>query len=92
MSASIHPGITQIIEYDQTANTEYARTLRVYLAKNRNALAAAKELHIHKSTFFYRLGKMTDLFGIDINDGLNLFAYEYSFRVLDYLSRNAPFM
>ena len=92
LSASIHPGITQIIEYDQTANTEYARTLRVYLAKNRNALAAAKELHIHKSTFFYRLGKMTDLFGIDINDGLNLFAYEYSFRVLDYLSRNTPFM
>lgn len=88
--ASIHPGITQIIEYDQDTNTEYAKTLRVYLANNRNALAAAKELHIHKSTFFYRLGKMADLFGIDMNDGLNLFAYEYSFRVLDYLGRNTP--
>ena len=55
------------------------------LQKNRNALAAAGELHIHKSTFFYRLGKMADLFGIDINDGLALFRYEYSFRVLDYL-------
>lgn len=28
---------------------------------------------------------MADLFGIDINDGLALFRYEYSFRVLDYL-------
>lgn len=85
LRASIHPDITRIMEYDRTANTEYTKTLRVYLAKNRNALAAAKELHIHKSTFFYRLGKMADLFGIDINDGLALFTYEYSFRVLDYL-------
>ena len=85
LAASIHPVITQMTEYDRTANTEYARTLRIYLAKNRNALAAAGELHIHKSTFFYRLGKMADLFGIDMNDGLALFSYEYSFRVLDYL-------
>lgn len=88
LSASVHPSISHIMEYDRASNTEYARTLRVYLAQNRNALAAAKELHIHKSTFFYRLGKMTDLFGIDINDGLALFTYEYSFRVLDYLNRN----
>lgn len=88
LSASVHPVITQILEYDRTANTEYARTLRVYLAQNRNALAAAKELHIHKSTFFYRLGKMADLFGIDVNDGLALFTYEYSFRVLDYMGRD----
>lgn len=88
LGASVHPVIVRIMEYDRTANTEYARTLRVYLAKNRNALAAAKELHIHKSTFFYRLGKMADLFGIDVNDGLALFTYEYSFRVLDYLNEN----
>ena len=85
LSASVHPAITRIMEYDRTANTEYARTLRVYLAQNRNALSAARELHIHKSTFFYRLGKMSDLFGIDMNDGLALFTYEYSFLVLDYL-------
>ena len=85
LAASVHPVITQMTAYDRTNNTEYARTLRVYLAKNRNALAAAGELHIHKSTFFYRLGKMADLFGIDMNDGLALFSYEYSFRALDYL-------
>lgn len=85
LAASVHPVITQMTEYDRTANTEYTRTLRIYLVKNRNALAAAGELHIHKSTFFYRLGKMADLFGIDMNDGLALFSYEYSFRVLDYL-------
>lgn len=85
LSISVHPSITRMIEYDRSANTEYARTLRVYLAQNRNALAAARELHIHKSTFFYRLGKMADLFGIDMSDGLALFTYEYSFRVLDYL-------
>ena len=87
LRASVHPAITQILEYDRASNTEYARTLRIYLARNRNALSAAGELHIHKSTFFYRLGKMADLFGIDVNDGLALFTYEYSFRVLDYLGQ-----
>lgn len=85
LRASIHPCILQILEYDRTANTEYAQTLRIYLSQNRNALASAKQLHIHKSTFFYRLGKMADLFGIDINDSLALFTYEYSFRAFDYL-------
>ena len=29
LAASVHPVITQMTEYDRTANTEYARTLRV---------------------------------------------------------------
>lgn len=85
MKASIHPDILRIREYDRKNHTDYLHTLRAYLLHNRNAVAASGELHIHKSTFFYRLSKISDLFGFDINDGLTLFAYEYSFRAMDYL-------
>lgn len=85
LKASIHPDLLQIQDYDKKNKTEYMKTLRTYLLLNRNALAASQALHIHKSTFFYRLGKMSDLFGLDVNNGLQLFAYEYSFRVIDYL-------
>nr|WP_305182403.1 helix-turn-helix domain-containing protein [uncultured Schaedlerella sp.] len=85
LAASVHPNLLRLLEYDQASGTEYARTLRLYLSNNRNAAAAAAELHIHRSTFFYRLGKMEELFGIQINSGKDLFAYECSFRILDYL-------
>lgn len=84
LKASIHPNILQIQSYDLENHTEYLRTLRTYLSHNRNAVSAAQELHIHKSTFFYRLSKISDLFHLDVSDGLTLFAYEYSFQVLDY--------
>ena len=85
LAASVHPDLLRILEFDQASGTEYTRTLQCYLTNNRNAAAAAAELHIHRSTFFYRLGKMEELFDIRINSGKELFAYEYSFRVLDYL-------
>jgi len=86
LKASIHPDITSIIAYDQKYDTRYVNTLQTYLAHNRNAAAAAEALHIHKSTFFYRIGKMNELFGLDINDCNKMFAYEYSLRLLEYLS------
>ena len=49
------------------------------------------QLHIHKSTFFYRMNKIADLLEADIYDGRRLFAYEFSFYLVDYLKRwNTP--
>ncbi len=83
LEASVHPDIRQMSEYDDTHHTHYTHTLRTFLDENRNAVSAAQKLHIHKSTFFYRIGKMEDLFHLDLNDSRKLFAYEYSFRLLD---------
>lgn len=85
LRTSIHPDITAILEYDNQNHTEYINTLQAYLYCNRNAVVAAKRLHIHKSTFFYRLSKISDLFGFDMNDGKLLFAYDYSFRLIHFL-------
>lgn len=86
LKASIHPDILQMQKYDSENKTEYTKTLRTYLLHNRNAVSAAQALHIHKSTFFYRLSKISDLFGLDVSDELLLFSYEYSFRVITYLN------
>ncbi len=85
LKASVHPDILHILDYDQQNNTEYATTLHTYLTYNQNATLTAAKLHIHKSTFFYRLGKMQDLFNLNLNDTSLLFAYDYSFRVLQFL-------
>lgn len=87
LKSTIHPDIYKIIHHDQTQNTDYANTLKAYLMNGRNAVRASKELHIHKSTFFYRLNKMEELFDLDITEEEAMVAYEYSFILLDYLEK-----
>lgn len=88
VSASVHPHIKSMLEYDKRNNTEYAITLKMFILKNRNSNEAARALHIHKSTFFYRLTKINELFDININNSSDMFAYQYSFEVLKYLNDN----
>ena len=88
IKAAIHPDILRVSRYDREGGTEYAKTLMLYLKKSRSAPATAQALHLHKSTLFYRFNKMKELFGIDLTDESKLFAYEFSFRALEYLMGN----
>ncbi|WP_120003426.1 PucR family transcriptional regulator [Nesterenkonia muleiensis] len=48
---------------------ELIRTLRVYLDHGGNGPASAEALHIHRTTLYYRLGRISDLAGLDLSDG-----------------------
>lgn len=80
----IHPDLLFLQSYDQENNTEYMKTLKAYFLNNRNALNTSNYLHIHKSTFFYRIGKIMDLTEFDPSNAQILFSYEFSFRILDH--------
>lgn len=85
LKTTIHPHVRHLIAYDRTHHTEYATTLFTYITNNRNAMDTANALHIHKSTFFYRLNKMTELFELDLSQDKLMFAYEYSFLLIQFL-------
>ena len=87
LKSTIHPDIYKIIRHDQEQNTDYANTLRSYLMNGWNAVRTANELHIHKSTFFYRLNKMEELFDLDITQEETMVEYEYSFILIEYLRK-----
>lgn len=91
LKSCIHPDIIFLINYDKINNTNYSHTLKCYLENGRNALRTANHLHIHKSTFFYRLGKISELLGSQIENSKELFAYEFSFAVIDYIKDSKPF-
>ena len=48
---------------------ELTRTLRSYLNHAGNGPAASAELHIHRTTLYYRLGRIRELTGLDLDDG-----------------------
>lgn len=55
-------------EYDKENNTELYHTLFVYLKLERNVLQTSKELYIHRSTLTYRIERIRNLTGVDLND------------------------
>lgn len=61
-----------IEQYDAENQTDYATTLRYYLLFNKDAAAVTEKLHIHKNTLLYRINRIRELFGIDLNDCLQL--------------------
>ncbi len=87
LEAGIHHHIFWLQSYDEQYHTDFIHTLRTYLDCDRSAAKAAETLHLHRSTFFYRIKRLEELLGIDINDSKLLFLYELSFKIWDYLCK-----
>lgn len=63
------PAIDIIQEYDTSYNTNLLETLEKYLYYPENPVAASESLHIHRNTLLYRIKKIKDLTGIDLQNG-----------------------
>jgi sugar diacid utilization regulator len=57
-----------LIDYDARRNAELVRTLTQYLEHGGNYDATAAELSVHKSTLKYRLQRIRELTGVELND------------------------
>ncbi|MGO4806835.1 PucR family transcriptional regulator [Arthrobacter sp. 2MCAF15] len=55
-------------KYDVEHNTELISTLRSWLDHFGDVSAAAEAIHVHKNTFRYRLGRLAEIGGIDMQD------------------------
>ena len=64
----IHPEVTRLAEYDAVHHTEFARTLEVWLAKERSQAKTAAALHLHRNTLTYRLQRIRELLECDLED------------------------
>ncbi len=59
--------LAKLIEYDSLHNTGLLDTLQVYFELDCNVVQAAKALHIHRNTMLYRIERMNDILGYDVN-------------------------
>lgn len=87
LEAGIHHHLFRLQDHDERYHTEFVHTLRTFLECDRNAAKAAEHLHLHRSTFFYRMKKMEELLDISLSDSKLLLLYELSFKIWDYLSK-----
>ncbi|MBE3581891.1 MAG: helix-turn-helix domain-containing protein [Thermoanaerobacteraceae bacterium] len=81
-----HPALRVLREYDRDNNTDLYSTLRAYLECNLNPCAAAKALFIHRNSLIYRIKRIQQLIGLDLNDPKVVRSLMDSFRIDTFLN------
>ena len=60
--------LLRVRAHDAQCGTEYETTLRALLENDLGKSRACEQLHIHRTTLDYRLGRIRDEFAINLND------------------------
>lgn len=63
-----HPGLNRLAEYDKKHNTDFYETLKRFLFNERNQLMTAKEFNIHRNSLVYRIQKIEEIIGEDLDN------------------------
>lgn len=74
-----------LLNLDKHTN-ELLRTLNVYMATNRSAKKAAKQLYIHLNTLYQRLEKIEKLLGVQFQAATSLLEIELALYILNISS------
>ena len=53
---------------DRRGDTEYLKTLDVYLENNCNVTKTAQDLHLHRNTMMYRIERIQEILQMDIKN------------------------
>lgn len=80
----IHPAIRVLERYDCENNTEYLKTLGTYVTSMCNPARTLEKLHIHRNTLLYRVSKILDLTGLDLNNMKQCALLLNNFYLMDY--------
>ncbi|POX41105.1 DNA-binding protein [Streptomyces sp. Ru73] len=68
LSPSATDAVRELLAYDAEHGTDLPRTVAVHLAFFGDAAATARHLGIHPNTLRYRLRRVRELFGLDLED------------------------
>lgn len=68
--------------YDRNNNTDYCQTLKTYFEHGCSATDAAAALYVHRNTLTKRLARITEICGLDPNDGKALMHFYMSSYLL----------
>ncbi|MCR5272349.1 MAG: PucR family transcriptional regulator ligand-binding domain-containing protein [Lachnospiraceae bacterium] len=71
-----------ILDYDKEHDSNYEETLYNYLRFDGSVLAVGKEMYIHRNTITYRMNKIKELLGCNLENAEERLPYEIACRIL----------
>jgi len=80
VDAFVHKWLGALVSYDERRSTDLVQTLCQYLAHGGGYEATSRALSVHRSTLKYRLQRIRELTGLDLNDPETHFNLELATR------------
>lgn len=77
------PEILRLREYDATHTAELSWTLKIYLEQDRNLARTAEILQIHRSTLLYRIGRIKEMTGLELEEPREKFRLLLSYYLIE---------
>ncbi|WP_371403787.1 helix-turn-helix domain-containing protein [Kribbella sp. NBC_00662] len=74
--------IARLVAYDRRHNTDLVETLRAWLDAFGDVAAAAAAVYVHPNTFRYRLRRLAEVGGLDLDDPDSRFAAMLQLRLV----------
>lgn len=75
--------LLKLYDYDQENETSYYNTLKTYVRLQYNAVASAKALYIHRSSFINRMERIRELIDLNLEEADERLYLLLSFRILE---------
>lgn len=85
LRAYVEEQLSQIHEYDRKHQSDFARTLRLYLENNHSIQAVAEQSFCHRNTVNHRLHLMREVMGYRLDSPETCFSLLAAFRAEEYL-------
>lgn len=82
-----HSALLTLLEHDKGNNTDYLKTLYIYLANGQDSSNTAIAMHTHRNTVLYRVSRIKELLDIDFKNGELVFQLMLSYKILSFLGK-----
>ena len=77
----LHPALDKLARYDELNQSSFLNTLKVYLEFDRNAQRCANALYLHRNSLQYRVRRIQEIAGIDLDDPVERAYLRLSFLI-----------
>jgi purine catabolism regulator len=86
IQAFVKDSVGAMVTHDEQHRTSYLETISTYLNENCRAQACADAMEIHVTTLRYRLMRIQEMFGVDLESPERRFAFELAIRLQKVMS------
>lgn len=85
LSRYLDRSLQVLARYDQETGADLVRTLEVYLACGGSPSETARHLYVHRNTVKFRVTRIEELLGVDLNEGETVFRLQLALRIAHLL-------
>jgi DNA-binding PucR family transcriptional regulator len=79
----------EVLRHEKKHHSEYISTLMCYFQENNSPQRASKLLHVHPNTVTYRIHRIEEITGLDLNTYRDRLAAQVALEIIDALEVSA---